>query len=358
VQCIGHRVLGGRLRPHQRSQPEHAFDRAPERHLARDQQAHAGRAVVHGLAQARHVGELVLGVVEPDQHRQRRQRGHQRRAGFAVAGRHTERRGDRAGQRVGAADFAEFHPAHAVRIRVAQRVQHVLREQRLAHAAAAHEADEPVAPDEFGDRRQFAGSADQRVQFDRQVGPQPWRRVGRRCRRGWSAAGRRAMHGRIDARDEPIAAPRNGGDHVTADHLAQRAHLRGEVVLVDDDVGPHQVHQIALRDQPVRARGERRQHVEGARTERGRHAVDQQPSLARLQFETTEAQRLREQGRHHPSPPPPPPPPPLDPPPPPPSDEPDDEPGGVDAAATVLAIESSESDSAPIEPASPSPKPW
>ena len=148
------------------------------------------------------------------------------------------------------------------------------------------------------ERGQLRVAADQRLGRFGQVGAQR-RRFGRR-RGGRVARGGRIVdarrrgrgrlhHGRrghrVEPRREAIAATGDRGDQLAAQHLAQRADLRGEVVLDDDQPGPDAVHQVVLGEQLAGRLGQRQQQVERAGAEFRRHAVHQQPTLARLQLE-------------------------------------------------------------------------
>lgn len=68
-----------------------------------------------------------------------------------------------------------------------------------------------------------------------------------------------------------------------------RFEQRLQVVLLDDEPRPDEVHQLALGDDAIVPFGERKQHVERAPAEPGRHAVGQQHALARPQLVAAEA---------------------------------------------------------------------
>jgi hypothetical protein len=182
----------------------------------------------------------------------------------------------------------------------------MLREQGLADAARADDADQPVAIDQPGQRLQLAGAPEQGGELGGQMGAQrcgdgggavaAGRRRRRRSARRRSRGGRR---GRFERRDKAIAASGDGRDHVAADHLSQRADLRGEVVLLHHEARPDEVHQRVLADQLAGPLGQRQQQVERAATERSRRAVHEQAALVGLQFETAEAQRRSSPRRAH-----------------------------------------------------------
>jgi hypothetical protein len=69
--------------------------------------------------------------------------------------------------------------------------------------------------------------------------------------------------------------------------------LRGEIVLLHDETGPDEVHQRALADEAAGPLRQCQQHVERARTDGDRLAVDEQTTLDRLQLEAAEAKRFR-----------------------------------------------------------------
>jgi hypothetical protein len=282
------------LRHGQGPDAHHPFDRQLERHLARHHQAQARRGIVQRAAHLRHVGQQVLGVVQRHEHRERRHRSGQRGERLAAAAVDAQRRHDGAGQRGRVGHVPQLDPAHAVRIRGAACGEQVLREQRLADAARAHDADQPVPVDQHAERGHVVGAAEQRGQLRRQVGAQ--RRMGRRGggRLGLRERAGQRHHGRrvgLHARGEAVAPSGNGGDDVAAQHLAQRADLRGDVVFLHDEAGPHTFHQHVLADQRPGALGQRQQQVERTRTQRRRHAVHQQPALVDMQFEAAESKR-------------------------------------------------------------------
>jgi hypothetical protein len=211
---------------------------------------------------------------------------HERLAGRRA---HAERRRDRARQRGGVGDAGQLDPAHAVLPGFALRVQERLCQPGLAHATGTHQRDQAVCVDQRRERGQVAAAPDQRLRALGQVGAQRGRLgvqvrvVGGRQRcadRRHDGRGRR-----LGARGEAVAAAGDRGDQVAAQHLAQRADLRREVVLLDDHAGPDLVHQLVLGQQLRGAIGEHQQQVERAGAEVGRHAVDQQATFVRLQLE-------------------------------------------------------------------------
>ena len=77
--------------------------------------------------------------------------------------------------------------------------------------------------------------------------------------------------------------------HEASDDEPVRFEQRLQVVLLDDEPRPDEVHQLALGDDAIVPFGERKQHVERAPAEPGRHAVGQQHALARPQLVAAEA---------------------------------------------------------------------
>ena len=283
-----------RLGDGQRLDAQHPLGREPKRRLAGDEQAEAGRALVQRLAETGDAGEQVLGVVEREQHRQRRERRDQGRQRLAVTDVHAEGGGEGAGQRIGIGDLGQLDPAHALRIGVATGGEEVLREQRLAETAGADHADQTMPLDQRSQRAQVVVAAVQRRQLDRQVGAlrrHLRRRALSRASRQDDDVGRGRVVVRLQRCDEAIAAPRHRRDQVAAEHLAQGADLRREVVLLHHEPGPDDVHQGVLADQLAGPLGQRQQQVEGAAADDCRHAVDEQAPLARLQLEAAEAHR-------------------------------------------------------------------
>jgi hypothetical protein len=67
---------------------------------------------------------------------------------------------------------------------------------------------------------------------------------------------------------EPVAAAGARRDRAGAERLAQRGDLHLQVVLLDDDVGPHLGDQVVLGDELAGARDQRAQHVERAAAQR------------------------------------------------------------------------------------------
>jgi hypothetical protein len=125
----------------------------------------------------------------------------------------------------------------------------MLREQRFANAARAHDADEAVTVHQRAERIEFIRAPEQGGQFYGQVRAQ---RCRGRQRPTLTALGPNGL----GARDEAVAAPRNGRDHGLAHHPAKRTHLCSEVVLLHHEVGPHDVHQRALADEAAGTLGQ------------------------------------------------------------------------------------------------------
>jgi len=94
---------------------------------------------------------------------------------------------------------------------------------------------------------------------------------------------------------ELIAAPRNGRDRGRSEQLAQRADLHLQVVLLDHHAGPHDFEQLVLGHQPIAPLVQRLQHVERARAELGRPAIDPQLPLGAANLDA----RVAEWGGGH-----------------------------------------------------------
>ena len=77
-----------------------------------------------------------------------------------------------------------------------------------------------------------------------------------------------------------------------AEELPQRRHLHLEVVLLDDDAGPHELEQLVLGDDPVPAVDECQQQVEGAGADVGGLPADEYPAFGGTDFDLTEAVAL------------------------------------------------------------------
>ena len=58
--------------------------------------------------------------------------------------------------------------------------------------------------------------------------------------------------------------------------------MNEQIVLLDDQLWPHEIHQFAPGHNTVAALDQRKQDVEGARAELGRHAIDRHATLQRV----------------------------------------------------------------------------
>ncbi len=152
------------IRHAQRTDAEHAFRGELERRLACDDDAQARGALVQRAHQLRDTVEQMFGVVERQQHLERRQRREQLRERRAGSTLHSERGRDRRRQHRGIADLRELDPAHAVRVGAAPRLQQVLRQQRLADATGTHERDHAMCIDERAETGQVVAAPDHRRQ--------------------------------------------------------------------------------------------------------------------------------------------------------------------------------------------------
>ena len=98
---------------------------------------------------------------------------------------------------------------------------------------------------------------------------------------------------RLDRRDEPVAAPRDGLDvlragGIVAERLAQLGNRLRQRVVGHRDVRPQRPEQLVFRDQHRRPRGEEQQQVDDLRRERDVGAVAQQPVGAAVDDEGPE----------------------------------------------------------------------
>ena len=105
-----------------------------------------------------------------------------------------------------------------------------------------------------------------------------------------------AVHG-VDRQREAIAATRDRGDRSRPEQLAQRHHVHQQVVFLDHELGPHQIHQLVLGHHPLAPLDERKQHIERSRADLGGRAVDQHPPLHRVDFDGAAAVAAAGSGR-------------------------------------------------------------
>jgi len=78
---------------------------------------------------------------------------------------------------------------------------------------------------------------------------------------------------------------RSGVARRTAEHLAQRRDMHGEIAFLDDRVGPDPIENLGLGDDAVAMFDEQHQHVEGPGAERHRAAPMQQTPLVGTNLE-------------------------------------------------------------------------
>jgi hypothetical protein len=103
------------------------------------------------------------------------------------------------------------------------------------------------------------------------------------------AGRRRRGLGKLDRQREAIAATRYRGDGGRPEHLAQRDDLHLQVVLLDHEVRPYALHQLALGYRAIVAVDQRQQHVERAAAELDRRVGVEQLALRGQQAITAEA---------------------------------------------------------------------
>jgi len=173
-----------------------------------------------------------------------------------------------------------------------------LREHRLADATRADQRDQSMIAECAIEDTQVAVAADEATCVEarfRYGTCHRWCRFARRRNRQYARCGCSGPVDAFDARREAIAAARNRRDQLAAEHLAQGTDLRLQVVLLDDHIGPDEIHQLVFGNEAAGALDQRDQHVECARAERCGRAIDQQSPLVGLQLETTETQsRVRQ----------------------------------------------------------------
>ena len=83
---------------------------------------------------------------------------------------------------------------------------------------------------------------------------------------------------------------------MVTEHLAQRDDLHLQVVLLDDEAGPHDVKELVLGHRSIASFDERQQGVEGAAAELHRHVVRCEQPCIRIQPERRED--VDRAGRH------------------------------------------------------------
>ena len=74
---------------------------------------------------------------------------------------------------------------------------------------------------------------------------------------------------------EAIPATRHRDDRTLAEQLAQRVHLHGQVVVLDDTAFPDQVVQLGTRDHTIASLDQSEQEIERTAAQRRWLAVDQ-----------------------------------------------------------------------------------
>ena len=166
----------------------------------------------------------------------------------------------------------------------------------LAHAAGAKQRDEPLRAQHRVELGAVGVAADERRWRSRDcvdgVVTLPARGGidldGRRPS-GLLRCGmrRRAVRrcGGVDGRREAVAASGHRGDGQRPEQLAQRQHVHLQVVLLDDEAGPDDLHQLVLGDDAVAPLDERDEEVEGAAAQLERLAFVPQRAFGRAQLE-------------------------------------------------------------------------
>jgi len=198
-----------------------------------------------------------------------------------------QRGGQRLRHQAGFGDLGRLEQAHAVTPVRVQRAGRRQGEPGLAHAPGADQAHQALAAQQRGQLLQRLVTADERGRS----APGPWRRC--RRRRG-PIGGRRARW-----RAEAVAAPRDGGNDIRPQHLAQRTDLDLQVVLLLHHAGPDPVQQFLLADDVLASFDKHSQHLERTRAERHRPPIDLQAARRAMPFADAEAEDVLVHAPHH-----------------------------------------------------------
>ena len=94
---------------------------------------------------------------------------------------------------------------------------------------------------------------------------------------------------RLRVEREAIPATRHRDDRTLAEQFAQRMHLHGQVVVLDDAAFPDQVVQLGTRDHPIASLDQSEQEIERAAAQRRWLAVDQHLPLYRPDLHVPES---------------------------------------------------------------------
>ncbi len=267
----------------ERPQPVRVLGRNLQRHLRRREHCDGRRALEQRVHQARDFADHVLAVVEHEQEVERAKSGRELRRRIALAELHAGRIRNRRGDARGDGHRCKVHPPRAVRTRADLAARHVERDARLADAAGSNDRHQAMTVQQVVDRLDVGVAPDQRFHCFGEVRARE-RRNDRRCflrHRGVLARSQR----------EAVTPSGNRGDRSRAQRFAQCADVHLEVVLLDGGLGPHDVHELRLRHQPLAAFDQRDEHVERARPERGVLAVHEQAAFLRTDLEAIESQR-------------------------------------------------------------------
>jgi hypothetical protein len=108
--------------------------------------------------------------------------------------------------------------------------------------------------------------------------------------------------GRANCYSEPVAAAELSADKVAvvAKSPAQRKDLNLQVLLRDNDAGPHTTHQLVFGDERSVGLQQRQEEIEGARPQFDGHAVGNQSPLAQQHSETAKFERRVSSGPSRP----------------------------------------------------------
>ena len=304
LQGLVHR--GASRRDGQRPQPEDALAIDLQGHLAGDQQPHARRGLHHGAHQARDRLQHVLGVVQHQQNLQRAQGRGQAAQTICASDRQTQRLGHGRDRATRGVQAGQIDPGRAIGAVRAPAVGGGQGQRRFADAGRAHQGDErcrqqsvqggqvalasPQALRLRGQRGQRLGLAGLRLRpaHGRQL---QGRGLGRRRTCGWrrgcgSRRRRSTRFAQAQRQHKTVTPPRHGDDGARAQDLAQGRHLHLEVVFLDHQAGPDQLHQLCLGDQPAMALGQRDQQRHGAAAQGGGLPVQVEHALVHTERES------------------------------------------------------------------------
>ena len=281
---LRHADLARTARHVEAAEPEHAFVRHAQGHLAGHQQAQRRGRLDECIGDGGNGIDEVLGVVEQQQRVERAHRGEQRGQRIAIArNRHLQGVGDGARDQYRIGECCQLDRGHAVGIALAQGPEGVGGQAGLADAAGAGDGDQPV----LGDQREQGGTvvctAHQRQRRH------PGARAVEADRRRLRHCGRRRRRA-IERQREAIATARNGGDGGRAQRFAQGRDMHVQVRLFDDGRAPHGIEEIVLADKAAGTLEQGDEKIEGAPAEGDGTAFDAKAALGDVDGDATESE--------------------------------------------------------------------